>query len=283
MVDGACSKLDRERDRPGLGELVTVKPQLEPVVAGGFEIPPRLDGVEGAALEEHVGGLGDRRGVGEHVGDQPVDVLVGAVALGRHGVRAEERRDAALRHDRAQGCQLGLVVEPVARLRLERRRALAEHPAAVAGDGLTQSALAGGAGGRHRREDPASRCVQLLVRRARGAKRELLDPVARKARVRVAIDEAGDRAASPPVDFDDVAVDRLEIAHASDRHDLRALAEDERVLDDRDLAEKCSAQRRCVAGRRHELTDVADEQAAHAPGSIGRSSSCSRAAAIASS
>ena len=125
--------------------------------------------------------------------------------------------------------------------------------------------------------------MQLLVRRARGAERELLDPVARKARVRVAIDEAGNRAASPTVDFDDVAVDRLEIAHSPDRHDLRPVAEDERVLDDRDLAEQRSAQRRCVAGRRHELADVADEQAAHAPGSIGRSSSCSRAAAIASS
>ena len=198
-------------------------------------------------------------------------------------MRAEERRDTALRRDRAQGCQLGLAVEPVARLRLERRRALAQHPAAVAGDGLTQAALAGGARGRHRREDPASCRVQLLVRRAGGTERELLDPVAGKARVRVAVDEARDRAAPPPVDLLHVAVDRLEVAHAPDRHDLRPLAEDERVLDDRDLAEECSAQRRCVAGRRHELPDVADEQAAHAPGSIGRSSSCSRAAAIASS
>ena len=153
----------------------------------------------------------------------------------------------------------------------------------MAGHGLAQAAFAGGARGRHRRENAAACRVQLLIRRAGGTERELLDPVAGKARVRVAVDEARDRAAPPPVDLLHVAVERPEIAHAPNRHDPRPLAEDERVLDDRDLAEERPAQRRCVAGRRHELPDVADEEAAHAPGSIGRSSSCSRAAAIASS
>ena len=125
--------------------------------------------------------------------------------------------------------------------------------------------------------------MQLLVRRTGGPERELLDTVAGKARVRVAVDEARDCAAPAPVDLVDVAVEWPEIAHPSDGHDPRPFAEDERVLDDGDLAERRSTERRCVADRRHELRDVADEQAAHAPGSIGRSSSCSRAAAIASS
>ena len=125
--------------------------------------------------------------------------------------------------------------------------------------------------------------MELLVRGAGGTERELLDPVTGEARMRMAVDETRDRAAPTPVDLLHVAVERLEVAHAPDRHDPRRLAEDERVLDHRDLAEQRTPQRRCVAGRRHELPDVADEEAAHAPGSMGRSSSCSRAAAIASS
>ena len=125
--------------------------------------------------------------------------------------------------------------------------------------------------------------MQLLVRRARRTQRELLDAVAREARVRVAVDEAGDRATSTRVELLDLPVERAEVAHAPHLHDLRPLGEDVRLLDDRHLAQQRPAQRRGIAGRRHELRDVADEQAAHAPGSIGRSRSCSRAAAIASS
>ena len=132
-------------------------------------------------------------------------------------------------------------------------------------------------------EDAAAGRVQLLVRRSRGAQRELLDAVARKARVRVAVDEAGDRAAPLRVELLDVAVERAELAHAPHLHDLRSLQQDVCILEDRHLPQQGPAQRRGVAGRRHELRDVADEQAAHAPGSIGRSMSCSRAAAIASS
>jgi hypothetical protein len=50
--------------------------------------------------------------------------------------------------------------------------------------------------------------VNLLVRRARGPQLELVDPIADEARVRVAIDEAGDRAAAPAVELLRLAAER---------------------------------------------------------------------------
>ena len=76
---------------------------------------------------------------------------------------------------------------------------------------------------------------------------------------------------------------RAELAHAPHLHDLRSLQRTYASSTTVDLPQQRPAQRRGVAGGRHELRDVADEEAAHAPGSIGRSMSCSRAAAIASS
>ena len=153
----------------------------------------------------------------------------------------------------------------------------------MARDGFAQRVLPGGARRGDRGQDAAAGRVQLLVGRSRGAQRELLDAVACKARVRVAVDEARDGTAPRRVELLDVAGERAELAHAPHLHDLRSLHEDVRTLDDHHFPQQRSAQRRGVAGRRHELRDVADEEAAHAPGSIGRSMSCSRAAAIASS
>jgi hypothetical protein len=65
--------------------------------------------------------------------------------------------------------------------------------------------LACGANARH---DPAAGGVQLLVARARGAQRELPDAVAREARMRVAVHEAGDGAQTPAVELLDVAEPR---------------------------------------------------------------------------
>src|SRR5207248_10387901 len=104
--------------------------------------------------------------------------------------------------------ELRLAVEAVARLGLERGRARAKHPLAVPSDRRGEARGPGGTRCPHRRQDPAAGRVQLLVRGARGAKRELLDAVAREARVRVAIDEAGDRAEAAPVDLLEVALER---------------------------------------------------------------------------
>ena len=102
--------------------------------------------------------------------------------------------------------------------------------------------------------------MQLLVARAAGAEGELLDAVAAESRVRVAVDEARDRAEAAPIDLDDVAVERRQVAHAADGGDRVVLAEDERVLEDVDLAERSPAKRRTAAGRRRDLREVADEQ-----------------------
>ena len=131
--------------------------------------------------------------------------------------------------------------------------------------------------------------MQLLVARTGGAQRELLDAVAREARVRVAVDEAGDRAVAAPVELDDVAVERGQIPHPPDRRDHAVLAEHVRVVEPVDVRERASTERRVATGRRDELLEVADQQArraglAHAVPAppIGASKPCSAAAAAAS-
>jgi len=119
--------------------------------------------VERALLQEEVSRLGDPRRLRQHLRQCEVEIRIGVGELRRHGVRAEPGRDAFLGDDRAQRGQLGLAVEPVARLRLESRSAGAQHPLAVAVHGRSQLALAGRSGGTNRREDPAAGCVQLLV------------------------------------------------------------------------------------------------------------------------
>jgi phage repressor protein C with HTH and peptisase S24 domain len=112
--------------------------------------------------------------------------------------------------------------------------------------------------------------VQLLVRRAGGTQRELLDAVAAEARMRVAVDEARQRAEPAAVELLEVAVGRREVAHAADRGDATVLAENVRVLEHRELAERPPPERRLVAGRRDQLGQVADEEPARRRGRVGR-------------
>ena len=88
--------------------------------------------------------------------------------------------------------------------------------------------------------------------------------------MRVAVDEARDRAEAAAVDLDDVAVERRQVAHAPDRLDRLAAAEDVRVLEHVDLAERGPAQRRVAPGRRRELREVADEQRARVGSRVAR-------------
>jgi hypothetical protein len=73
--------------------------------------------------------------------------------------------------------------------------------------------------------------MKLLVARAACAQRKLLHAVAREARMRVAVDEARDRAATPAVELLDVTVQARELAHAADCRDPTVFAQHERVLD----------------------------------------------------
>ncbi len=170
VVDGTRAELDRERDGAGLRELVTVEAQRETCLAASVEVAARLVAVERAALEEDVRRLGDLRGLGKHVFDEELDVRVGSLVdeVGRNGVRAEPRPDTARVRDSAELGELGVTVEPVARLRLERRRARLEHPADVLGKRLCERVPARRPRRANRREDPTTPRVQLLVGRAAG-------------------------------------------------------------------------------------------------------------------
>src|SRR4029450_10087653 len=162
--------------------------------------------------------------------------------------------------DRPQRPKLGLPVEPVARLRLEGRRALAQHPAAVPLDRRAQAVLARGSRGADRREDAAARRVQLLVRRTPCAKRELLDAVTAEAGVRMAVHQPGDRTEPRTVELLDVAARRRQVAHRADGLDPAVNAEHVGVLDPLDLAERLAAQRGTGSRRRGELLEVANQE-----------------------
>ncbi len=86
--------------------------------------------------------------------------------------------------------------------------------------------------------------MELLVARAAGAQGELLHPVAAEGRVRVAVDEAGKGTEAAAVELLGVArLGELEIGHAPDRHDLRALAEDVGIFEHVDSTQVRPAER----------------------------------------
>ncbi len=87
--------------------------------------------------------------------------------------------------------------------------------------------------------------------------------IAGERRVRVAVDEPGDRREPSAVDLLDVAVERRQVAHAADLLEETVTHQDVRVLDDVDPAERVAAKRCAVARRRRELGEVSNEEAAH--------------------
>ena len=114
------------------------------------------------------------------------------------------------------------------------------------------------------REDPAAGFVQLLVARTRGPERELLDSVADERGMRVAVDEAGDRAQPASVELDDVVADLGHVGHAPDRGDAVVRTEDERVVEPIEIGERAATEGRVPPRRRDDLAEVADQQPAHA-------------------
>ncbi len=85
--------------------------------------------------------------------------------------------------------------EPVSRLDLDPRDAVAQGLGATPGEPLPEDVVAGCPCGRDRTEDPSR-----LVRRARHAGHELVAPVTGEDEVRVAVDEARDDAPSGGID-----------------------------------------------------------------------------------
>ena len=140
VVDRPRTELDRERYRAHLGQLVPVDAQLEARSPTREQVQAGLLDVERPALDEDIRRNRDPGRLGQHVLDRPVDVLGGVRVLRRDGVRAEPGRDAACRADGLELRELGVAVEPVAALPLERRRAVREHRVAVVRDDRASAA-----------------------------------------------------------------------------------------------------------------------------------------------
>ena len=108
----------------------------------------------------------------------------------------------------------------------------------------------------------------------------------------MAVDEPRDRAEARAVEVLHLALEPAEIAHAARGRDPPALAEDERVLEHLDAAERVASERRAGPRRGRELPEIANQEprgrsrlgSGHVPaeGDEGRSRPCSSAAAIAS-
>ncbi len=139
-------------------------------------------------------------------------------------------------------------------------------------------------------EDPAARRVELLVARTRCPQRELLDAVAREARVGMAVDEARDRAEPAAVELLDLVVEWGEVAHPADGLDPSVRAQHVGGLDHIDEPQ-LSATQGCAPTRGSgELLEVADQEPASAGRRIahsplrraGSSRPCCSAASIAS-
>ena len=186
--------------------------------------------------------------------------------LGRHGVSAEPGRHASCGTYRPELRQFGVVVESVAGLGLEGGRPRARHPVAVLAHALFELGPGGRAGRADGRHDPAPGRVQLLVRRASGAERELVHSISREAGMRMTVDEPWDGGKAAAVDLLDLAVERPEVAHATGRLDPAVVAEDVRVLHHFDVTEGAPAQRRCGSRVGDQLRQIPDEEAGHAGG-----------------
>ncbi len=135
-------------------------------------------------------------------------IQASAVDPGRDRVREQRRSSRSAAATRAaelaaepSGAQLALARQPVARLALERRRAVPQH---LAGERLApgEHGVVGRLGERaRRRRDAAAGARDLLVRHARHLPLVLLRAPAGERQVRVAVDEAGDDRAAGRVDL----------------------------------------------------------------------------------
>ena len=106
--------------------------------------------------------------------------------------------------------------------------------------------------------------------------------------MRVAVDQAGHRSPSAPVELDQLGREApcVELPHMPDSEDPPRVAEDVRVLDQPELAERRTAERRSVSRGRDDLSQVSEKERRHDRAQSvrpGTRSPCSRAASSASS
>ena len=137
MVDGVDFELGRHRRGRTVGHLVAVHAQAHPVQARGIEVAARLFGRKETRLAKSIGVNGAMPcGQRNHLVDQIVDESVFAfeIELRRQRVRAKKRCDEArhvgiltMRGDQIEQRQLAGTMQRVPRLRLQRRRAVAQY------------------------------------------------------------------------------------------------------------------------------------------------------------
>ena len=230
MVDRPRAELDRERDRTALGELVAVQPQRQPrVAAGGRDSGAPASASNAPRSRKTSAASASCAASGSTSASAKSRYSSASRALRRHRVRTEPGRRPAGRTNRAQRRELGVAVEPVARLALPRRRAVREAstPRAARRVRAGRPRRARGSRGRSRGCRRPPRAAPRSVAPA-GAQRELFGAVAAERRVRMAVDEPRNRAEPAAVELLDLAVERAEVAHPPDRLDLAAGAEDDR-------------------------------------------------------
>ena len=268
MVDGRGAQFHPQPDAWPGGELVRVDANAQPGPPAGVEDRPGLFGVEGPDLAERVDPArvgGARR---DHLLDDEVHVVVDpSRELRRRHVGGEQRGLRGVGVREPHGPLLVAHGLPVARLHLERRRALASVFGGEPGEMGVQFVVGRRPRRRDRGPDPAR-----LVGPAGHAGRELLGPVAGEDEVTVRLDEPGQDGA--PGGVPDL-VARLGARARPDPDDPAVPDDDGRVPDD---PEGALADGGIV---RDQLADAVDEQGHQ--GSMGmwtpRSRATSRACA----
>jgi hypothetical protein len=206
LLVGVFEMIRRERAvrggelRPAeIGELVGVELEGKAERLRRREHPRGLLGREGDPLAEGVDRIGeavarDRR---QHLLADEVDIgILVAARFRRERMRAEEGRDdrdrprAAETARRAQRAHLGVEVEPVAGLHLDRRAALGDEMIEARQRFAEERVLGCRPGRLDRGHDAAAGAGDLLVGRAFQAKLEFVRAVAAVNEVGVTVDEA---------------------------------------------------------------------------------------------
>ncbi len=208
MIGRQRAMARRERRAVLVGQLLRVQLHRQAERAGGAEHALGLRRREADRVAERVDGV-DQSFVGErrqHVVAHGVDVVVGpAGKFRRQRMRAEESRAHAHREhpaDRprdAQHLRLGVALEPVARLDLQRRHALGQEALDARRARRQQIGLGRGARRPYGRGDAAAAPRDLLVRRAVLPLLELVAAIAGVDDVRVAVDQPRQQPAAAAV------------------------------------------------------------------------------------
>ena len=240
MIGGERAKARGERRAAQVRELIGVQLDRQAMASRGLEHARDLGGRERDLLAEGIDRVGEAppRDLGQHLVADEVQIARPVVrGPGRQSVGAEEGRpdlDPGLATEPAgdfQHAQLGLEIEAVARLDLDRGHAVRAQGLEATPRALLERLGAGGPGRPDGAGDAAARARDRLVGDALEALLELGRTVAREHEVGVAVDQAGRQPAAPAVD-QEAGVPMRQLGLGADPGDPAAL-DRERALCDR--------------------------------------------------